>query len=116
MALSEGIHTLALPNIQELATTLISTMPQSSYPRNTWVYDANVPAGNQPRLVAGFMQLGQTTAEEFYFCLEFCVAQPCPQQYRLMNSDGTIVPRDGNVVVAGVYYVVTPGGLSCFSL
>src|SRR5271170_3941440 len=106
MALSEHIHTLALPNLQELPTTL-ATMPQSSYPRNTWVYDANVPAGNQPRLVAGFMQLGQTTAEEFYFCLEFCFTQPRPRQYRLMSSDGTIIPCDGNIVTAGVYYVVT---------
>jgi len=107
MALSED--TFALPNHQELPTTLNSTMPQSSYPCNTWVYDANVPPGIQPRLVAGFMQLGQTTAEEFYYYLEFCFARPPPRHYRLMFSDGMIVPRDANIVAAGIYYVVTPG-------
>jgi len=83
-------------------------MPQSPYPRDTFVYDANVPTGNPPRLVAGFMQLGQTTGEEFYFCLEFCFSQPQPRQYRLMKPDGSILPRDGNIVAVGFYYVVTP--------
>jgi hypothetical protein len=106
MDISEDIHTPALP---ELPSKLVSTMPQSPYPRDTFVYDANVPTGNPPRLVAGFMQLGQTTGEEFYFFLEFCFSQPQPRQYRLMKPDGSILPRDGNIVAVGFYYVVTPG-------
>jgi len=109
MVTSEDICTLALPNLEDLPTTFPSTMPQSPYPRNTFVYDANVPQGVQPPLVAGFMQLGQTTAEEFYYSLEFCFAQPPPGRYRLLSSDGNILPRDANIVAAGVYFVVTPG-------
>jgi len=84
-------------------------MPQSPYQRNTFVYDANVPQGVQSPLVAGFMQLGQTTGEEFYFYLEFCFAQPRPGHFRLLSSTGSILPRDGTVVAPGNYTVITPG-------
>jgi hypothetical protein len=84
-------------------------MPQSSYPRNTFVYDAHVPQGVQPLLVAGFMQLGHTTGQEFYFYLEICFAEPRPGCFRLMNPTGNIVPRDGTIIVADNYYVVAAG-------
>jgi len=52
------------------------TMPQGPYPRNSFVYDANAPQGDQPSLVAGFIQRGRTTGEEVCFCLGLCFAQP----------------------------------------
>jgi len=89
--------------------TPASKMPQSPLPRNTFVYDANVPQGAQPQLVAGFNQLGRTTGGEFYFCLEFCFTQPQPGQFRLLSSIGMILPRDATIVPAGSYMVVTLG-------
>ena len=85
------------------------TMPPSPYPRNTFVYDANVPQGDRPLLVAGFMQLGRTTGEDVYFCLGLCFAQPRAGEYRLLSTTGTILPRDGTIVTPGTYSVVTAG-------
>ena len=110
MAAGEDI-THAVPRFQEPAPIPGSTMPQSPNPRNTLVYDANVPQGAQPLLVAGFNQLGRTTGAEFYFCLEFCFAEPQPGQFRLLSSTGTILPRDGTIVPIGSYAVITPGFL-----
>ena len=116
MAPSDDVCTLALPKFQGLPTTPTSTMPQSPYPRNTYVYDANVPQGLQPILVAGFMQLGHTTGEEFYFYLEICFAQPLPGQFRLLDSNGNVLPRDSTVVPLGAYAVIVPGCSTWFSL
>ena len=84
-------------------------MPQSQLPRNVFVFDANVPPGTQPLLVAGIMQLGHTTSSEFYFCLEVCFTDPGPSMFRLMAQDGNILARDDTIVAIGNYYVVGPG-------
>src|SRR5437667_11908443 len=98
---SGPIRHLTLPNLKELlpapSTYTSDTMRQSSYPCNTFVFDGNVPQGTRPHLVAGFMQLGRTTAEEFYYYLEFCIAQPPPREYRLLSADGIILLRHGNL-------------------
>jgi hypothetical protein len=82
-------------------------MPQSQNPRNIFVYDANVPEGTQRVLLAGCMQLGQTTAGQLYDCLEICFAEPRPSQFRVMGYNGNILVRDIAIVLAGNYYVVT---------
>jgi hypothetical protein len=82
-------------------------MPQSQFPRNVFVYDANFPKGTNPALVAGFFQFGLTTGGEFYFCLEFCFQEPQASNFRLMGVDGVILPRDATIVPIGNYYVVS---------
>ena len=82
-------------------------MPQSQFPRNVFVYDANLPKGANPDLVAGFRQFGLTTGGEFYFCLEFCFHEPRAANFRLMGEDGIILPRDASIVPIGNYYVVS---------
>jgi hypothetical protein len=82
-------------------------MPQSQFPRNVFVYDANVPQGTNPVLVAGRNQFGLTDGSEFYFSLELCFQQPQASTFRLMDTDGTILARDGTIVPIGNYYVVT---------
>jgi len=103
----DTIH--AVPRFQEPPPIPASTMSRSPNPRNTLVYDANVPQGAQALLVAGFNQLGRTTGAEFYFCLEFCFAEPRPGQFRLLSSTGMILPRDATIVPVGSYAVITPG-------
>ena len=83
-------------------------MPQSQFPRNVFVHDANVPQNTNAVLVAGFCQFGQTTGDGFYFCLEFCFQEPVASGFRLMGTDGVILPRDLTIVPIGSYYVVTP--------
>jgi len=85
---------------------------QHGIPRNVFVYDANMPKGTQPTLVAGFMQLGHTTGTEFYFCVEFCFTEPEPSRFRLINGDGNILPRDATIVPTGNYFVVSPSPFS----
>jgi hypothetical protein len=80
-------------------------MPQSTIPRNVYVYD-NFQAHN-PVLVAGFFQFGLTTGEEFYFNLELCFVQPQRATFRLSNANGLVLPRDGTIVGTGVYYVIS---------
>ena len=82
-------------------------MPQNQVPRNIFVYDANVAQGTPPILVAGFWQFGPTTAEEFYFNLEFCFQQPPPANFRLLHATGTVLSRDGTIVATGNYFVIS---------
>ena len=83
-------------------------MPQSGLPRNVHVYD---DSGDVRVLVAGFMQLGQTTTAEFCLCLEICFQQPAASNFRLCDADGTVLRRDnaGLIVPLGEYYVISPG-------
>lgn len=84
-------------------------MPQNALPRNVQVYDNTDQ--NNPRLVAGLMQLGHTTIAEFYFCLEICFRQPTPYNFRLCDRNGTVLPRDqpGSIVTITDYYVISLG-------
>lgn len=82
-------------------------MPQSRFPRNVFVYDCNF-AEPASVLVAGFFQFGQTTADEFYFYLEVCFQEPQASQFRLMDVNGVLMPRDHTIVATGSYYVVSP--------
>jgi hypothetical protein len=84
-------------------------MPQSQYPRNLFVYDANVPSGTDSILVGGGMQLGSTTAQEFYSWLQFCFSDPSYGHFRLMGQDGAILPQDAALVQPGNYLVVSEG-------
>jgi len=90
-------------------------MPQSAYPRNVLVYDANVPTGTNPILVGGAMQLGSTTANEFYFCLRFCFSDPPQGHFRLLDNNGVILLDDSTYLQPGIYYVVTEGSCWFFS-
>ena len=83
-------------------------MPQSGLPRNVHVYDNS---GDVRVLVTGFMQLGLTTTTELYLCLEICFRQPTPSNFRVCDSDGTVLHRDnaGLIVPLGEYYVISPG-------
>jgi hypothetical protein len=98
-------HSLQIFNTHR--DTSLPKMPQNNIPRNVYVYDSNVPQGAPSVLVAGFWQFGRTTDGEFYFNLEFCFVQPPPSNFRLMDSNGIILPRDGSIVPIGVYYVVS---------
>jgi hypothetical protein len=82
-------------------------MPQAGLARNVFVYDGNVPQGSQPVLVGGMYQFGLTTGVEFYFCLELCFQLPTPSSFRLMATDGGILPRDATPVRIGTYTVVS---------
>jgi hypothetical protein len=84
-------------------------MPQAGLSRNVFVYDANIGVGEEHILVAGMHQFGLTTGAEFYFCLEFCFHVPQPSQFRLMATDGSLLPRDVTPVVIGIYRVVSVG-------
>jgi hypothetical protein len=80
-------------------------MPQSTVPRNVYVYDSS--QADSPVLVAGFFQFGQTTGEEFYFNLELYFVQPQRSTFRLLSANGLVLPRDGTIVGTGVYYVIS---------
>ena len=83
-------------------------MPQINLPRNVNVYDN---FGQAPVLVAGFMQLGHTTTEEFYASLEICFQQPTASNFRLCIADGTVLSRAdaAALVPLGDYYVISTG-------
>jgi hypothetical protein len=92
-------------------------MPQSSLPRNVEVYDASDSAN--PILVAGLMQLGQTTTAEFYFCLEICFQQPTASNFRLCAADGTILSRASPWTIVPIcnYFVISVGmEFVCFNV
>jgi hypothetical protein len=73
-------------------------------PRNVFVYDGTQ---QPPLLVAGCRQFGRMTNAELYSCLGICFQQPMPGQFRLF--DGTnILPNNGNMLVMGNYFVVSP--------
>ena len=82
-------------------------MPQSNLPRNVFVYDNNVSVGNSAILVAGYFQFGRTTNGEFYDNLEICFREPRQSEFRLLNNNGIILPRDENIVPIGNYFVVS---------
>jgi hypothetical protein len=84
-------------------------MPQSNLPRNVYVYDSNVSQDATPILLAGFFQFGHTTGAEFYSNLEICFQQPQPFNFRLIDTNGVILPRDGSITAIGNYYVVSAG-------
>ena len=81
-------------------------MPQNVLPRNVHIYDNS---GDARVLVAGFMQLGLTTTQEFYRCLEICFQQPPASNFRICHADGTVLSRDnaGLIVPLGEYYVIS---------
>jgi len=85
---------------------------QSQYPRNVSVFDANVPQLTQPVLVGGMMQLGSTTGQEFYFCLQLCFSAPRNGQFTLLHDSGLVLPCDNTMVPIGNYFVVAQGSLS----
>jgi hypothetical protein len=88
-------------------------MPQAGLARNVFVYDANVPLGVPPILVAGMYQFGPTTGGEFFFCLELCFQLPRRSNFRLMAADGLILPRDAAPVPLGTYTVVSISEPAC---
>ena len=58
-------------------------------------------------MVAGLWQFGRTTSEEFYFNLGICFEQPL--NFRLIDSNRIVLPRDETIVATGVYYVISAG-------
>jgi len=87
---------------------------QSQYPRNVFVYDANVPQSAEPILVGGMMQLGPTTGQEFYSCLQLCFSDPSDGQFALLHELGLVLPCDNTMVLPGNYFVIAPGFLLLF--
>jgi len=84
---------------------------QSQYPRNVSVYNANVPQPAEPILVGGMMQLGPTTGQEFYFCLQLCFSSPRDGRFALLHQNGFVLPCDNTPVLPGNYFVVAQGFL-----
>jgi len=97
-----GIRSVKYQNVH-----VTVTMPQCGFPRNVFVYDANVPEGVAHILIAGMHQCGHTTGAEFYLCLEICFRLPRRSTFRLMAADGIVLLRDGALVRTGTFTVVT---------